>query len=93
MAVVGAENEENAKKEFARKYMCDGIIKEEHIQQCVTHFCYGIKAYEFHSETHHAEIKELLKDFFSQSVIDSMFHAEKAQALHEFHFKLYNNYS
>jgi hypothetical protein len=93
MAIVGSENEENAKKEFVRKYMCNELVKEKHIQDCVDYFSVGMDVYEWHETTHHDKIKDIMKTFFTQSVIDIMFDAEKAHALHEFNFKLYNNYS
>lgn len=93
MAVVGAESEDAAKREFVRKYMCNELFAEEHIQECVNYFSVGVDVYEFHDEANHEKIKEILKSFVTQNVMDSMFDAEKSHALHEFHFKLYTNYS
>ena len=93
MAIIGAESEENAKKEFVRKYMYNELVNEKHIQEFVDYLSVGVDVYEWHEHTHHEKTTDILKAFFSQPVIDSMFDAEKAHALHEFNFKLYNNYS
>lgn len=93
MAVVGADNEEDAKKKFVREHMCNELFAEEHIQECVTYFSRGVYVYDFHDANNHDKIKDILKSFFSQAVMDSMFDAEKSHALHEFNFKIYTNYS
>ena len=93
MAIVVADSEKNAKKEFVRKYMCNELVEQEHIQESVNYFSVGVDVYEWHEPKSHDKIKDIMKRFFTQSVIDSMFDAEKSYALHEFNFKLYSNYS
>ena len=44
-------------------------------------------------ETKHAEIKNIMKSFFTEKNIEYMFHANKAGALIDFYYKSYANYS
>lgn len=93
LAAVYAASENEAKTKFARKYMCNELFVEEHIQACVAHFSYGIKVYDFSDESKHNEIRQIMKTFFTTSVIESVFDANKQGALDEFYFKSYTNYS
>lgn len=92
LAAVYAASENEAKTEFARKYMCNELFAE-HIQACVAHFSHGIKVYDFKDESKHNEMKQIMTSFFTNSVIESVFDAQKQGALGEFYFKSYTNYS
>jgi hypothetical protein len=93
MAIVGANSKKDAKEKFTRKYICNEATSEEHAKSCTNYFSKGVDVYEWQKAGNSVKIKEILTKFFSQSVIDSMFNAEKFHAMHEFNFKLYTNYS
>jgi len=93
MAVAYAENEEDAKKAFILKHLCNVFINEKHTQDCVNYFLHGVVVYDINDETQHAKIKNIMKDFFTENNIEYMFHANKAGALIDFYYKSYANYS
>ena len=93
MSIVGGASEEEAKKKFVRKYMCNELVVESHIQEAIDYFSVGVHVYDWHEPENKDAIKGILTSFFTEKVIDSMFDAEKSHALHEFDFKIYTNYS
>ena len=98
VAVVGAQNEEEAKKIFCEKYMCSESGTEESLKHCVWYFSHGVKVFDFQDAIKKGgedleKIKEHLKKFFTTFVIDSMLDAAKVKCLHEFYFKTYTNYN
>lgn len=94
MAVAYAENEEDAKKAFCIKHICNVFINDEkHTQDCVNYFSHGVDVYDMNDETKHAEIKNIMKSLFTEKNIEYMFHANKAGALIDFYYKSYANYS
>lgn len=93
MAIVAAKSKNAAKKEYVTKYVCDVCLTDEHKKSCIDYFSLCVSVHEWHKKSNHDVIKEILKRFFSESIINSMFEAEKYAAMHEFNFKLYTNYS
>lgn len=93
MAVAYAENEEDVKKAFCVKHICNVFINEKHTQDCVNYFSHGVVVYDMNDETKHTEIKNIMKNFFTESNIEYMFHSNKAGALIDFYYKSYANYS
>ena len=94
MAVAYAENEEDAKKAFCVKHICNVFINDEkHTQDCVNYFSHGVDVYDMNDETKHTEIKNIMKSFFTEKNIEYMFHSNKAGALIDFYYKSYANYS
>lgn len=94
MAFVYAKDESEAKKTFCRKHMCnEGFVKEEHIQDCITHFSHGVNVYDMSNESDTEKVKGRMGFYFTEKVIEHMFDANKAGALGEFYFKSYANYS
>jgi hypothetical protein len=90
MAVAYAENEEAAKKAFCIKHICNNDATN---MLCISYFSHGVVVYDMNDETQHAEIKNIMKDFFTENNIEYMFHANKAGALIDFYYKSYANYS
>ena len=90
MAVAYAENEEDAKKAFCIKHLCNNDATD---MLCISYFSHGVVVYDINDETQHAEIKNIMKDFFTENNIAYMFHANKAGALIDFYYKSYANYS
>ena len=90
MAVAYAENEEAAKKAFCIKHMCNNDATN---MLCISYFSHGVVVYDMNDETKHTEIKNIMKDFFTENNIEYMFHANKAGALIDFYYKSYANYS
>jgi len=93
IAAVHAENEENAKKAFIRKHICNEMPTEDNTKECVSYFSHGAILYDIGDETQHAKVKSIMKDFFTEGNIEHMFHANKAGALIDFYYKSYANYS
>jgi hypothetical protein len=90
MAVAYAENEEDAKKAFCIKHLCNNDATN---MLCISYFSHGVVVYDMNDETQHAKIKNIMKDFFTENNIEYMFHANKAGALIDFYYKSYANYS
>lgn len=95
MAAVHAESEEDAKKEFCLKYICDASLIEntEYIQGCISYFSHGVVVYDIGDETQHAKVKNIMKDFFTEKNIEHMFAYNNVGALIDFYYKSYVNYS
>lgn len=92
IAAVYATSKDDAKAKFVEKFMCD-LAEEENKKQCVLYFSQGVKVYDFTKKSKHNEMKKIMASFFTNSVIESLFDAQKHGALGEFYFKLYSNYS
>lgn len=92
IGAANAENEEDAKKAFILKHLCNVFINEKHTQDCVNYFSHGVVVYDMDNETQHAKIKNIMKDFFTEKNIEYMFHANKAGALSDFYYKSYANF-
>ena len=90
MAVAYAENEEDAKKAFCIKHMCNNDATN---MLCISYFSHGVVVYDMNDEVQHAKIKNIMKDFFTENNIEYMFHANKAGALIDFYYKSYANYN
>jgi hypothetical protein len=90
IAVAYAENEEDAKKAFILKHICNNDAAN---MLCISYFSHGVVVYDMNDETQHAKIKNIMKDFFTENNIEYMFHANKAGALIDFYYKSYANYS
>jgi hypothetical protein len=90
MAVAYAENEEAAKKAFCIKHICNNDVTN---MLCISYFSHGVVVYDMNDETKHTEIKNIMKDFFTENNIEYMFHANKAGALIDFYYKSYANYN
>lgn len=90
VAVAYAENEEDAKKAFCVKHICNNDTTD---MLCISYFSHGVDVYDMNDETQHAEIKNIMKSFFTEKNIEYMFHANKAGALIDFYYKSYANYS
>lgn len=90
MAVAYAENEEDAKKAFCIKHICNNDATD---MLCISYFSHGVVVYDINDETQHTKIKNIMKDFFTENNIEYMFHANKAGALIDFYYKSYANYS
>jgi hypothetical protein len=92
MAVVYADglNEEDAKKAFILKHMCNNDATD---MLCISYFSHGVVVCDMDDETQHAKIKNIMKDFFTEKNIEYMFHANKAGALIDFYYKSYANFS
>jgi len=90
MAVAYAENEEDAKKAFCIKHICNNDATD---MLCISYFSHGVVVYDMDDETQHAKIKNIMKDFLTENNIEYMLHANKAGALIDFYYKSYANYS
>lgn len=89
MSVTNAENEEDAKKAFCIKHMCNNDSTN---MLCLSYFSHIVVVYDMDDETKHAEIKNIMKDFFTEKNIEYMFHANKEGALIDFYYKSYANF-
>lgn len=90
IGVAYAENEEYAKKVFCIKHICDNDATD---MLCISYFSHGVVAYDMGDKTKHAKIKKLMKNFFTEKNIESMFRANKAGGLIDFYYKSYANFS
>jgi hypothetical protein len=90
IAAVYAENEEDAKKAFCIKHMCNNDATN---MLCISHFSRGVVVYDISDETQHAKVKSVMNYFFTEKNIERMFAANKAGALIDFYYKSYVNYS
>lgn len=89
IGAANAENEEDAKKAFCIKHMCNNDSTN---MLCISYFSHGVDVYDMNDETEHAEIKNIMKNFFTEKNIEYMFHANKAGALIDFYYKSYANF-
>ena len=91
--LVFAHTKKKAIAEFLRKGMMKDLTDEKHIQEGIDYFSVGVVVYDMNIKKNIPKIKDILKDYVSSNVVESIIDAKESHALHEFHFHLYRNFS
>lgn len=96
MGMVTAENEESAKEKFVVNNFssdCDHAARTDRMKEFVNYFSPIVKVFDFQDQSKREAIKEIMKDFLTDKVIEHLFAAENSHALCKFNFHSYVNYS
>lgn len=94
IASVIAENQEKAKENFLNKHMLEEAIGKDYYQSSFNYFIVGVELIDFTNDPEALlKAKEWLADCFKENYIEYVLAAEKSNALFEFYFKTYVNYS
>lgn len=93
MGIVFARDKKSATRKFCEKYMCSESIDNKILNECVSYFSPATKVYDLKNKKENIAIRNIMKDFFTEKVIDHTLDATKNGALMDFYYNSYVNYS
>ena len=89
IGVSRAKTEREAKVMFCKQHM----VNNPNDTISIKYFLPGVEAFNFKTKKNHTKIKNIMANFFSAANIDHVFTALDNNALFDFYYKSYVNYS
>jgi hypothetical protein len=88
-----ASTKDAAKRDFLKRTMLQHTINKKHFEESVKYYGCACQVFDLHNKKDQKRVREILDYFLTPNTIEAIIEAEDANALHEFTFHLYRNFS